>query len=274
MCMKVLLLSLLSGWAAAQLPDVHEIMARVAANQAKTQDARREYVYRQKQTVRLRRADGRIAREEFRDYQIAPLPRGVHRELIDLHGRYDNHGDYELYQRSPGEPEGMTTGIDAGLVEGFSEDLTNDDSRDGISHDLFPLTYHQQLKYTFRLLGAETDRGRRVYRVAFQPKQHFDWKGEALIDAEEYQPVFVETKLAHGVPLPIKTLLGTDVKGLGFSVSYQKFGDGVWFPVSYGGEFSLHVLFFYKRTISISMTNEDFQRVDVNSLVRYSSETQ
>ena len=72
----------------------------------------------------------------------------------------------------------------------------------------------------------------------------------------------------------MKTLLGTDVKGLGFSVAYQKFADGVWFPVSYGGEFELRVLFFYKRTISVSMTNTDFRRVDVNSQVSYASETQ
>src|SRR5581483_4638861 len=113
-------------------------------------------------------------------------------------------------------------------------------------------------------MGAETYRDRRVFRVAFTPKQHSEWKGEALIDAAESQPVFVATKLAHGIPLPVKALLGTDVRGLGFSVSYQKFADGVWFPVSYGGEFSLHVLFFYKRTISISMTNTDFRHVDVN----------
>jgi len=74
--------------------------------------------------------------------------------------------------------------------------------------------------------------------------------------------------LAHGVPLPVKTLLGTDVRGLGFSVAYQKFADGVWFPMSYGGEFELHVLFAYKRTIWISLVNSNFEHVDVRSQVR------
>jgi len=268
--MKALLLALITSCAAAQLPDVHEILSRVAWNQAKTEDARHEFLYHQMQTVRLRRADGKLAREEFREYNIAPKPRGVERQLIAVQGRFAVHGDYVVYDEVPKQ----NVGIDAGLVDGFLEDLNNDHSRDGISNDLFPLTYHQQLKYTFQLIGAEMHRGRRVYRIRFKPYDPFGWKGEALIDAEEYQPVFVSTSLGRGIPLAVKTLLGTDVKGLGFSVSYQKFADGVWFPVSYGGEFELRVLFFYKRTISVSLTNTDFERVDVTSAVRYSSESQ
>lgn len=271
--MKALLFALLAGAASAQLPDVHEIMSRVAANQARTQDARREFLYHQKQNVRLRRPDGKLVREEFREYNVMPTVRGDNRELIALQGRYAANGDYVVYEKDHQEGEGIGDGIDSGLVEGFSEGLMNQpNSRDGIANDLFPLTYHQQLKYEFRLMGAETYHGRRVFRIAFTPKKGHDWKGEALVDAAESQPVFVTTKMAHGVPLPVKTLLGTDVRGLGFSVSYQKFADGVWFPVSYGGEFNLHVLFFYKRTISISMTNTDFERVDVTSQVRYSSD--
>lgn len=267
----LLLLALVSGCAPAQLPDVHEIMQRVAWNQAKTEDAREQFLYHQKQSVRLHRAGGKLVREEYREYNVTPTSRGVQRELVAVQGRYAAKGEYVVYEKVPEVNEG----IDASLVEAFSNDLLNPrSSRDGIGSDLFPLTYHQQLKYEFRLLGVETYRGRRVFRIAFDPRQHSDWKGEALVDAEEYQPVFVSTKMAHPVPLAVKTLLGTDVKGLGFSVSYRKFTDGVWFPVSYGGEFDLHVLFFYKRSISISLTNTDFEHVDVKSQVRYSSETQ
>ena len=70
----------------------------------------------------------------------------------------------------------------------------------------------------------------------------------------------------------MKTLLGTDVKGLGFSVTYQKFEEGVWFPVSYGGEFELRAVFFYKRTISMNMVNGDFRRSNVTSNVTYVTE--
>jgi hypothetical protein len=268
--MKAVLLAILAAAAQAQVPDVHEIIARVAANQAKTEDARREFLYHQKQTVRLRRADGKIAREEYREYNVTPTVRGIDRQLIAVQGRYRAKGEYTIYDELPKESDG----IDAGLVDGFLEDLNDDRSRDGIANDLFPLTYHQQLKYRFALMGVENYRGHRVYRVVFEPRERYGWKGEALIDAEEYQPMFVSTKLGHGLPLAVKTLLGTDVRGLGFSVSYQKFAAGAWFPVSYGGEFELHVLFFYKRTIAISLVNADFERVDVQTQVRYSAEAQ
>ena len=269
--MKAFLLFVLAAGAGAQLPDVHDIMRRVAFNQAKTEDAREQFLYHQKQSVKLRRANGKLAREEFREYNVTPTPRGIHRELVAVQGRYAKNGDYVVYD----ERQSDSDGIDAALVEAFGDDFHNEhESRDGIDNDLFPLTYHQQFKYEFRLSGRETYRGRSVYRIVFDPKERYGWKGEALIDAEEYQPVFVSTKMAHGVPLPVKTLLGSDVKGLGFSVSYQKFADGAWFPVSYGGEFELRVLFFYKRTISIALTNSGFRRVDVSSRVSYSAEAQ
>jgi hypothetical protein len=74
------------------------------------------------------------------------------------------------------------------------------------------------------------------------------------------------------MPLLVKTLLGTNVHGVGFTVTYQKFADGLWFPVSYGGEFELRAVFFYHRIIAIAMTNSDFRRMDVSSNVAYAIE--
>ena len=35
-------------------------------------------------------------------------------------------------------------------------------------------------------------------------------------------------------------------------MTYEKFDDGLWFPVSYGGEFHVRAVFFYARNMSIS----------------------
>lgn len=262
----------LLGCAAAQTPDLHEIMLHVAFNQAKAQDAREQFTYRQKEVVRLHRLNGKLAHEERREYWVKPEARGVHKELIAFEGRYERKGQYISFTQPNTDYENV--GIDAALAEAFGNDVTNDpDSRDGIANQLFPLTYHQQLKYKFRLVASETVGGRAVYRVAFESKDKgaTDWKGEAVIDAAEFQPVSVYTKMSHSVPLAVRLVLGTDVRGLGFSVVYQKFDDGVWFPVSYGGEFELYAVFFYKRNISISLANSDFHRADVSSKVTYAA---
>src|SRR5262249_34232576 len=155
-------------------------------------------------------------------------------------------------------------------INGLSEDLTNDkQSRDGLSADLFPLTEKAQSQYRFELKGMEKYRGRDVYRVKFEPngKRDIDegvWKGEAFIDTSECQPVFIQTSLALQIPGAVKVLLGTNIKGLGFAVSYQKFEDGIWFPVSYGGEFEVRAVFFYKRKISVAMSNLDFRCAHVD----------
>ena len=60
--------SILAATAAAQAPDVAEIMARVAHNQTQSQEARKEYTYHQKQLLRMNRGSGKLAREERREY--------------------------------------------------------------------------------------------------------------------------------------------------------------------------------------------------------------
>jgi len=281
---QIALLALVTGSALAQTPTLASIMARVAENQAKSQDLRSNFVYDQKQLLRMLRSNGQLAREEHRRYTVLPAFRGGKKELTSFEGKYREHNAFINYYHPGYQYKNLD--IDGQLIDQFSNDMMNDkSSRDGIGHDLFPLTYHQQLKYDFRLVGSERYRGREVYRVAYQPKvkPHLAdaddsgsaiWKGEALIDSAEFQPVLVTSTMALRIPAAVKILLGTDIKGLGFSVSYEKFCDGVWFPVSYGGEFVVRGLFLYKRTMTVSMVNSDFRRLDVNSSIAYAKEDQ
>lgn len=270
-CFAILASALLAG-----PQDVNDIMARVAENQDRASDLRKEFTFHQKQLLRMNRGNGKVAREEKREYDVAPARHGVKKDLIHFEGRYDYKGKYVPYDRPGYTYKEMD--IDGELIDDLSGDLTDDrHSRDGISCDLFPLTASQQRKYKFKLLGKENYRGREVFRVAFEPKPHQDfdeaaWKGEALIDVAEHAPVSIHTKLAVKIPLAVKTLLGTDIKGLGFAVTYQKFDEGIWFPVSYGGEFEIRAVFFYKRLISVNMTNSDFRRSNVTSTVTYVTE--
>jgi hypothetical protein len=267
----IAILSALAAAAAAQTPDVRTIMENVGRNQAQAVAQRQEFTFRQKQLLRMNRGNGKVAREENREYDVAPSGHGVRKELLRFVGRYEYKGKYVAYDRPGYKYKDMD--VDGDLIQGLSEDLTNDRrSRDGIGVDLFPLTAEEQRKYNFKLMAAEQYRGREVYRIGFEPKPHQEcdeaaWKGEALIDAAEFQPVLVHSKLALHIPGAVKVLLGTDIKGLGFSVTYRKFEDGVWFPVSYGGEFEVRAVFFYKRTISVNMTNTEFHRTNVNSNV-------
>lgn len=240
----------------AQTPTVNEIMTRVAANQARSVEARKQFVYRQNKLVRLRRADGKLACDQRQEYTVTPMPRGIKRQLVHS----ESHGD------------GWCRVDDDSDTKGSVETL--DDSSDGISRDLFPLTTGEQQKYEYRFEGTDSVSGRQVYRISFRPSHHRDpdggegyWKGEALIDAEEFQPVQVVTDLTAKIPIPVRILLGTNVRGVGFTVSYRRVADGVWFPASFGGEFEVRALFFFKRSISINTKNSDFQRATVDTNV-------
>ena len=253
-----------------------EIMTRAGCNQDRALQNRSAFVYHQKLLVRLHRGGGKLTREERREYTVSPMAGSSERSLTHFEGKYAAHGKLIAYDKPGFEYKGID--IDGAVVDSLASDLTGDSgSKDGISKDLFPLVTAQQQGYEYRIVGKEDYRGKPAWRIAFEPKaipkgeegDKGNWKGEALIDATEYQPIWVSTKLAWKVPMMVRVLLGTNVEGLGFSVSYQKFADGVWFPVSYGGEFHVRAVFFYARNMSISLQNLDFQRADVSTSIRF-----
>ena len=247
-------------------PSVDEIMARVAANQDRAEQARAEYVYQQRIHVATLRTNGKLAREETAEYLVAPTPEGTKKELKHIEGRYWHKGKFRTFQ---GEPVPQDGWVDSSLVQSFRDDLSNDKSKDGLGRDLFPLTSGEQKQYRFDLAGEETIHGRKVYHVRFRPREKNDlnWAGEAMIDAEEFEPVRVYTKLSRRIPFFVRTLLGTDVPGIGFNVEYKRFDEGVWFPVSFGTEFRLHAVFFINRDITVALENSAFERAKVQSRI-------
>lgn len=280
-------------------PTAEEIMAKVAANQDRTEAARTHYIYMQHIRAVSRKPGGRVMCEEITDSRVSPRAKGSHQELLTLDGRYWQKGRYVRYttlqEHESTEPKGKEAktekedldGLDIDLVENLRKNLTNDgskdteekgqdsaghgvhvdvadegQSKDGLAKGLFPLTTKQQAQYLFKLEGRQTMNSRDVYRVSFRPKDKndFDWKGEAFIDVHEFEPVVVYTEMSRKIPLAVRTLLGTNLPGLGFSVTYDRQTDGVWFPVSFGTEFRMRVLFFIARDISMSLTNTHFEK--------------
>ncbi len=268
--LRVALILGLAAVAAGQQPETADaIMAKVAANQERANRQRSQFVYRQSVLIRMHRGDHKLCREERSEFTVTPGPQGFEKRLTSFSGRYAGKGGLVAYDRPHYEYKELD--IDGDVISDLTDDFTNDkNSRDGIGKDLFPLTAGEQSKYVFRLLGKEIAQGRDVYRLSFRPRPHTEgapWRGEVLVDALEYQPLLVTTRLARGVPFLVKTLLGTNLKYLGFSLAYQPAAEGAWFPVSYGGEFEVRALFFFKRGISVSLANSGFKRADVRSQI-------
>ena len=160
-------------------------------------------------------------------------------------------------------------GMDRDLVENMRKNLMHDKSKDGINAHLFPLTSKEQAEYAFQLAGRERLNGRDVFHITFRPKDKNDWgwKGNAYIDTTAYQPVLVTTEMSRKVPFAVRTLLGTDVPGLGFTVIYAPQTDGVWFPASFSSEFKIHVLYFFHRDIVLDAQNREFEKTHVTSTI-------
>ena len=253
------------------------IMAKVAENQDRAEKMRSAFVYHQNLLIRFNHTHGKLSREEYSEFTVTPSEKGMKKERTHFLGKYFDHGKVVEYHE-PGEGHGqirIRIEMDREEISDLSEDLANDRTKDGIGRDMFPLTAKEQKQYQFRLDGEEDYRGTPVYRIQFEPRKEHDgedgtiWAGEALIDRSEYQPVLVTTHSAFKIPFIVKTALGTNIEHLGFKVTYKKFDEGLWFPVTYGGEMKIRALFFYARRIGISMQNSGFQKADVSSKVSF-----
>jgi hypothetical protein len=159
--------------------------------------------------------------------------------------------------------------IDRQIVENLRWNLIHNKSKDGISAHLFPLTTKDQADYDFRMVGRERLNERDVFHITFRPKKKddFGWTGNAYIDTTAYEPVMISTAMARKIPFAVRTLLGTNVPGLGFIVTYAPQPDGVWFPVSFSTEFKIHVLFFFNREIILGAQNREFEKTHVTSRI-------
>ncbi|MGA3029007.1 MAG: hypothetical protein ABSF98_30070 [Bryobacteraceae bacterium] len=255
MLVPVLFLSPLAGDPGLPLP---EIMARVAANQDRAAKQRKQFAYQERVHIQSRYTTGKLARDETSEYEVFPDPdpKGPGRKLTKISGRYRKNGRYIDFT---GQAAPAPNSLDEGLIQGFRDDMVDD----------FPLTPDQQKKYRFELLGEQDVRGRKAWRIGFRPadKNDIDWAGEALIDQQEFQPINVFTKLSRRIPFAVRTLLGTDLPGIGYNVTFQRVDEGVWLPASYGSEFTLHILFFLNREINVSMVSSGFRRAKVDAVV-------
>src|ERR1700761_8434788 len=266
------------------------IMARVAANQDRAEADRAHFVYVQHARVTSRKGS-KVMCEEITDSRVAPSDKGSEQKIVKLDGRQLVKGHYVTYTEIPKPGKNTLDGdthkpaakedqgdinvelgddsTDRDLVENMRNNLTNAKSKDGIAANLFPLNTKGQAEDTFRLLGRGTMNGRNAYHVEFSPKDKsdFGWKGNAWFDAAECQPILVRTTMSRKIPFAVRTMLGINLPGLGFTVVYAPQDGKLWFPVSFGTEFKIKVLFFFNRTIVIAAENRDFERTHVTSTV-------
>ena len=77
------------------------IMARVAANQDRSDALRKQYVYKQQIHILTQKPGGKLIREETAHYNVVPTPGGTKKKLTLLAGRYWHKGKYEEFTGAP-----------------------------------------------------------------------------------------------------------------------------------------------------------------------------
>src|SRR5580658_9095801 len=105
----------------AQTQDATEIMRRVAENVDRANAARLAWVYDQDVFVRLKRANGKLAREESRQYTVAPTEKGAQRKLVKVEGKILD-GKKEIAYNEAGYRT-KDADIDGGVVNIFAREI-------------------------------------------------------------------------------------------------------------------------------------------------------
>src|SRR5450755_3272854 len=71
----------------SQTPSIDDIMGRVAANQAKSVEARKKFVYRQQELVAMHQSNGKMTCEQRREYTVIPYGRRHRAPTVEPTGR-------------------------------------------------------------------------------------------------------------------------------------------------------------------------------------------
>lgn len=213
--------------------DANAIMAKVAANISAATEARRQY---QKVTAAMSQANGQVLRRETHEFKAIPQKDPTEKRLTSFSGVY-RVGKAMVPYTDLNETDKGDKG-DREEIRQLVQDLVNaKNTRDGIPRTLFPFTPEELPFYKFTLKGETTLRNRRTFQILFEPLDTsgicihvggdqnntcHQWKGQAWIDAEDYQPARIETQLAKGVPWGVRLFMGIDAKQYGFSINYQR----------------------------------------------------
>ena len=132
-------------WLFHAFADAAEIMRRVAENQTREQATRNQFIYQQVIHRTARYKNGKLIKEEFWTYTVAPNAKGTEKKLISVKGRYLKNGAYLPFEGEP-VPE-------VGLLSVVFDD-NDSPTRDGLDSDLFPLTSEKQKEYTLEYAGG------------------------------------------------------------------------------------------------------------------------
>ena len=257
---------------AAETLTANDIMQRVAENQTRAQEARAKYVFDMNVFVRLKRANGKLAREESRQYVVAPGAEKASRKLIKVEGRIQDGSHVINYMEAGFRTKDMD--IDGAITDSFAREVMWRKSQMGPMIDWFPMTRERQSYYGFTMQGEEKYHGFDVYRIAFDGHGEEDdcWKGEALIEKNEFQPVLITSHWTCKIPRAATIMLGITVHDIGAKITYQRFDKDVWFPVTCGGEMKLRLFFGYARTIAFSAKNSGFRKTEVDTSIDFETD--
>lgn len=247
--------------------DAAAIMSKVATNLQQGSELRKSYVYAQEIHTRLLRTNSKLAREERREYTVTPDGKSTKKKLVQLEGQFEKNKKLHPYTETSDRP----FGIDGVIIQVLADESINDEeSKDGIGMGFFPFLPKDLPDYKFSFVKTETYRGRQIHRISFEGKTKKNpWAGEALIDVEDLHPLSIQTKLNFKMPLLVKTMLGTNLRQTGFSLTYTRIAPGIWFPATFGTEMRFDLLFGYKRVITMSMESSNFKRTSADSTVSF-----
>jgi hypothetical protein len=256
-----------------ETPDAVEIMRRVAQNADRAYAARASWVYDLDTFVRLKRANGKLAREENRNYSVAPTEKGAQRKLVRVDGKILD-GRKEIQYDKAGYRQ-KDTDIDGAITDSISREIMWRKDSMGLTAYWDPLRSENLNKYRYKFEGEEHYKDYDVYRITWRSLSKDDpWEGEALIERNEYQPVLVTSAWTGKIPAAVTIALGVSVKNIGAKITYKRFDKDLWFPVQVGGEMTFRVLFLYARTIAFSGSNHDFHKADVQSSIEFGGEAE
>ena len=243
-------------------------MAKVAANQDRSEQARKQYVYRQHIHVVTRKTNGKLMREETTDYQMVPQADKTHRQLEKLTGKYWDKHKYIEFSGEPCPRHGQPR-CRPGQGHARRPDRTEVERRiraEPVS--VFDEEAARLHASSWLVVRRSKDTMPTASALRRPTRAEYDWAGEAYIDAADFEPIYVYTKLSRKLPFAVQNACWAPTFRASDTACVTKSSRAeCGFRRLTAPSLRLHVLFFLNREMMVSLDNKDFQQTHVETKI-------
>ncbi len=252
---------------ARPLPDIATLMHSVEANQRKDEEKRKDYIYRQTQTVDETDGHGGVKKREVQVFDVFWLQGVPVRKMVSKNGRPQTTDELKKEdERIDKEVRSALSKREKNDGQGKETDPRgNEEVTVSRILELGTFTHARRVEIAGRIVIAADYAGDPRAKTRNKAEEVIrDLVGTVWVDEEDHELVRTEGRFNRSFKIG-GGLVANIKEGTSFSGEFRKINGEVWLPVRFEGRGAARFLLFLNLNGAIQIVDEDFRKFKATS---------